>query len=154
MRTFIGVGSNLGSRERNIEQAKGYFINTPGMRLIQSSVLYETDPVGGPPQGKFLNAVWEIEAGISPRELFRRLQEIEVALGRKRTVKNGPRTIDLDILIYGDVIINEKDLQIPHPKLAERWFVLKPLWDLAADLIPPVFNKSVCELLDACRAGH
>lgn len=154
MRVFIGVGSNLGDREHYIKQAKSRLVQIPGVYLIQNSVLYETEPVGGPPQGKFLNAVWEIEAEVSPRELLGHLQSIESALGRQRNIRNGPRTIDLDILIYGDQVIHEKDLQIPHPRLAERWFVLKPLWDLAADLIPPVFNKSVCELLDSCRANH
>lgn len=149
MRVFIGVGSNVGSRENNIAKARSFVIQLPNTRFIQSSMNYETDPVGGPEQGKFMNAVWEIETSLEARDLLNELLKIEQALGRERTVKNGPRTIDLDILFYEDQIIREEGLSIPHPQLRERWFVLKPLWDIASDFVDPVTRKSVCELLDA-----
>lgn len=150
-RVFIGVGSNLGNREENIAKARTLAMKLLNTRLIQSSMNYETDPVGGPEQEKFMNAVWEIETSLSPRQLLQELLNIEQSLGRKRTVKNGPRTIDLDILFYGDGIIREEGLTVPHPRLGERWFVLKPLWDLASDFVDPVTGKSVCELLDRIK---
>lgn len=153
-RAFIGVGSNLGNREDHLTKARHLAIKIPNSRFIQSSMTYETDPVGGPEQGKFMNAVWEIETMLSARELLNELFKIERALGRERTVKNGPRTIDLDILFYEDQIFYEDGLNVPHPRLRERWFVLKPLWDIAADFVDPVTQKSICELLDECRATH
>ncbi len=151
---YIAVGSNLNDRENYIKRAQESLASTPGNQFLQISPLYETEPVGGPPQGKFLNAVWEIETSLSPRELLNQLLDIEQSLGREREVKNGPRTIDLDILFYNDLVINEKDLIIPHPRLEGRWFVLKPLWDLNSHLVHPIVGKSVCELLDECRANH
>lgn len=153
-RVFIGVGSNLGLREANINKAKILLRSKPGIHFRHSSELYETDPVDGPNQGKYLNAVWEIETQLEPRVLLQECHEIEKLLGRERKELNQPRTIDLDILFYGDQIIEESGLQIPHPRMRGRWFVLKPLWDLAADLIHPVFKKSICELLDECSANH
>ena len=151
---FIAVGSNEGNRPELIKRAAELLKNNPAIQIVRSSCHYETDPVGGPPQGKFLNAVWKIETSLTARELLNAMLKVEQALGRERTVKNGPRTIDLDILFYGDQIIDEDGLNVPHPRLRERWFVLKPLWDLAADFIDPVTKKSVCELLDECRAYH
>ena len=114
------------------------YINTAIKRLEESqdirvdkvSPLYETEPVGGPPQGKFLNGVIRVETDLSPRELLDRLKRIEDTLGRKRDIKNGPRTIDLDILTFGDIHIQEEDLVIPHPRMNERDFVKRPLNDL------------------------
>ncbi len=148
---FIGVGSNLGNREETIEEAKENLIKVPQIRFNRSAPIYETDPVGAPKQGKFLNTVWEIETDLTAQELLKVLLIIESGLGRKRFEKNGPRTIDLDLLLYGDYVINEKDLIVPHPRLHERWFVLKPLWDLRSDFVHPVFKKSICELLDQVK---
>lgn len=128
--SYIGVGSNLGDREKNINSALGYLKGTEGIRLKRISSLYETEPVGGPPQGKFLNGAIAIETILSPRELLEKLKEIEGKLGRKRTVPNGPRTIDLDILTYGEEKIKEKDLIIPHPRMEMRDFVLQPLREI------------------------
>ena len=151
---YLAVGSNLGDRKKNIEAAEQKLKKNPKVKFLRASPIYETEPVGGSPQEKYLNAVWEIETGLSPNELLRELLSIEESLGRKREIKNGPRTIDLDILFYNDLIMNGDHLTIPHPRLRDRWFVLKPLWDLRSDLVHPVFGKSVCELLDECRAGH
>ena len=125
--SYIGMGSNLGDREKNISSAVEYLKKTSGIKVTRVSSLYETDPVGGPPQGKFLNGAIEIETYLSPYELLRRLKEIEMELGRKKTVVNGPRTIDLDILFYGDVKIEKEDIVIPHPRMEQRDFVLRPL---------------------------
>ncbi|MBI3999223.1 MAG: 2-amino-4-hydroxy-6-hydroxymethyldihydropteridine diphosphokinase, partial [Candidatus Omnitrophica bacterium] len=105
-------------------------------------------------QGLYLNTVWEVETDLDAFKFMRFLLEIESSLGRKRAVKNGPRVIDLDLLLFGDQVINEPSLTVPHPRLQERWFVLKPLWDLRSDLVHPVFKKSVCKLLDQVNASH
>ena len=148
---FIGVGSNLGDRKQAIRQAEQKISTVYGVRFLRSAPVYETDPVGGPNQGLFLNTVWEIETELPAHELLDILRAIESDLGRLRTEKNGPRTIDLDLLLFGDEIIHEEGLIIPHPRLHERWFVLKPLWDLKSDYVHPVFKKSICELLDQVK---
>jgi len=127
---FIGIGSNLGDKKRYIDAAIDLMANLEKMKVDMVSPLYETEPVGGPKQGMYLNGVVRIETDYSPRELLDKLMEIETTLGRERTIKNGPRTIDLDILTYGDKEIEEKDLIIPHPRMNERDFVKIPLKDL------------------------
>lgn len=120
----------MGPRRRNIDLAIGRIEDNPDIVLKRVSAIYETDPVGPIEQGKFLNGVMEVETSLSPESLLKELNVIEEALGRKRTVKNGPRTIDLDILYYGDEIVNEDELIIPHPRINEREFVLKGLREL------------------------
>ncbi|MCM8823791.1 MAG: 2-amino-4-hydroxy-6-hydroxymethyldihydropteridine diphosphokinase [Candidatus Omnitrophica bacterium] len=131
---FIGIGSNLGDRLKNIEEAINYLRSTEGVIVEKVSSLIETEPVGGPPQGKYLNGVIKIKTSISPHKLLEILNTIEYRLGRKRGVINGPRTLDLDILLYGDLIIQDKDLTIPHPRMWEREFVIKPLLEIEPDL--------------------
>jgi len=130
MRCYIGIGSNLGDRERNIENAIQKLREASSIDIKRTSQVYETEPVGGGPQPRYLNGVIEIETGLAPRELLCILQRIESELGRVRLVKNGPRTIDLDILTYGEEKIDEPDLKVPHPKMGEREFVQRPLKDL------------------------
>lgn len=127
---YIGVGSNLGDRRRNIKEAIRLLDETFEVKVDKVSKLYETEPVGGPPQGKFLNGAIRIETELSPSDLLRRLKEIEDELGRVRIVENGPRTIDLDILMFGDMHMDEEDLIIPHPRMDQRDFVKRPLADL------------------------
>jgi 2-amino-4-hydroxy-6-hydroxymethyldihydropteridine pyrophosphokinase len=130
MLCYIGIGSNLGDREKYIENAIEKLNNIEDVEVKKVSGIHETEPVGGPRQGKYLNAAIEIETALKPRELLAKLQDIERQLGRKRSVKNGPRTIDLDILLYGDDKIDEPDLKIPHPGMAGREFVMKPLKEI------------------------
>ena len=130
MRCYISIGSNLGDREKNISDAIRKMRDTKGIEVKKLSRIYGTEPVGGPIQPDFLNAVMHIETTLEPRELLLAMQDIENQLGRIRVIKDGPRTIDLDILIYGDKKIDEPDLKIPHPKMNERDFVLEPLKDL------------------------
>jgi len=120
----------LGDRYKNIENAIERLRSNKGITVKKISPMYDTEPVGGPPQPRYLNGVIEIETTLQPRELLKVLQDIETQLGRQRLIKNGPRTIDLDILTYGNEYIDEEDLKIPHPKMYEREFVQRPLRDL------------------------
>jgi len=127
---YIGIGSNIGDRSKFIENAIGELKRTKEIDYKRSSSIYETEPVSDIPQGKFLNGVLEIETGLAPKALFEALNKIEKKLGRVRNLKNAPRTVDLDILYYGDETINEKELMVPHPKISEREFVLRGLREL------------------------
>lgn len=145
---FIAVGSNLGDRKTHLEKACKRFAAMPGIKIVKKSPVYETDPVGGPVQGKYLNAVWEIETALLPEVLLKKILSIESEMGRKRSVLNAPRVIDLDILFYGSRIVRRPGLEIPHPRLHERWFVLKPLADLAPYFFHPVLGKTIKVLLE------
>lgn len=137
---YIGLGSNLGDRALNIQLAIEKIRQIQDTKITKISSIIETLPVGGPPQEKFLNAAIEIQTNMSPRKLLKNLQMIESELGRLRTVKNGPRTIDLDILFCRDMQIREKDLIVPHPRIKEREFVLTPLREIAPDLVKRLFD--------------
>lgn len=141
---FIGIGSNIGDKEGNIRNA--IKLMKGKCKVLKTSSLYETEPVGYKWQDWFFNCAVEIETKLNPNELLEFLQSIERKLGRIKTIKNGPRTIDLDILFYDDLIINEKNLTIPHPRLHGRLFVLEPLKEIAPELVHPVFKKRVNEL--------
>ncbi|MCX5687073.1 MAG: 2-amino-4-hydroxy-6-hydroxymethyldihydropteridine diphosphokinase [Candidatus Omnitrophica bacterium] len=130
MLCYIGIGSNLGDREKYIRNAIEKLKETEGVEVKKISNIYETEPIGGPEQGKYLNGVIEIETWLEPSDLIIKLQKIEEQLGRIRSVKNAPRTIDLDILLYGDKKINKSGLKIPHPRMNEREFVMKPLKEI------------------------
>ncbi len=125
----LGLGSNLGDRAKNIQDSLG-LLNKSGVKVLKVSTIIETDPVGGPPQGFFLNAAVKAETDLSPRELLKVIHQIEALLGRVRGIKDGPRTIDIDILTYDDIRFNEPDLVIPHPRMNERDFVMRPLKEI------------------------
>lgn len=130
-RAFLAIGSNLGDRAAHLREA------VRGMPdVVAVSATYETDPVGGPEQGPFLNAVVELDTELTSRELLELCHRLESAAGRVRTERWGPRTLDVDVLLVGDEVVDEPDLQVPHPRLWERAFVLVPLADLAPDLVP------------------
>ena len=131
---YIGFGSNLGNRQNNINTALSLLGQLKEVDIVKVSSIIETDPLGGPKQDKFLNGVIKIMTTFSPDELLSALQVIENQLGRKREVRFGPRTIDLDILLYGDKIINSSKLKIPHPHMFEREFVMRPLREIAPKL--------------------
>jgi 3-oxoacyl-[acyl-carrier protein] reductase len=145
---YLALGSNLGNRQGYLDAAVRRLRAEPGVQIVAVSPYYETEAVGGPPdQQKFLNAVVAIETQLAPQALLRLLLEIEHRFGRVRTVRNAPRTLDLDLLLYGDQIWDEPELTIPHPRMHERAFVLVPLADLAPDVVHPVLRMSVRELL-------
>ena len=143
---YIALGSNVGDRAAMLARAIEK-MNGAGLRVLRQSSLYETEPVGGPPQPWFLNAVVETETEMMLHLVLRALQDIEQAMGRQRSIACGPRTLDLDLLFDGDNVIRSGELDVPHPRLAQRRFVLAPLAELAPRLIHPVLRKTVAELL-------
>jgi dihydroneopterin aldolase / 2-amino-4-hydroxy-6-hydroxymethyldihydropteridine diphosphokinase len=146
---FLGLGSNVGDREGNIRKALE-LVDWECV-VVRRSPLYRTEPVGYEDQEWFLNCVAEAETGLQPKELIDFLTSVEDRLKRVRTVKNGPRTIDLDILFYDDRIVDRGDLVIPHPRLHERLFVLKPMSDLDPNFVHPVLKKTVKQLMDGLK---
>ncbi len=134
-RAFLGLGSNQGDRLGHLDRA--VTLLEGGGDLASVSPVYETEPVGGPEQGPYLNAVVELMTEDPPRALLERCRALEADAGRVRTVRFGPRTLDADVLLVGDEVVNEPDLTLPHPRLFERRFVLAPLHDLAPELVPP-----------------
>jgi 2-amino-4-hydroxy-6-hydroxymethyldihydropteridine diphosphokinase len=148
---YVALGSNLGERETHLVGAIAALRRTPGIRVVVVSPVYETEPVG-PPQGRYLNAVVHLRTSLSPRALLERLLSIEAEAGRvRRPEPNSPRTLDLDLLLYGALSLREPDLEIPHPRLHERAFVLEPLRDLAPDLVHPVLGETIGELARRVR---
>jgi 2-amino-4-hydroxy-6-hydroxymethyldihydropteridine diphosphokinase len=147
---YLGLGSNLGDKVANLREALRLLVATRGseVTLLAVSSLYRTEPVGNLEQDWFLNAAAKIKTKLSPRGLLNRLLAIERELGRVRTVPNGPRIIDLDILLWDRRIVKEDDLVIPHPRMHKRLFVLDPLAELAPDLRHPILRQTVAE----CRA--
>ncbi len=139
MRAYIGLGANLGEREATLRRALERLASTPGVAVVGVSSFRETDPFGNVDQPRFVNAAAEIETSLGPRELLDRLLEVERSLGRDRSREErwGPRTVDLDLLLYGEETVGEAGLEIPHPRLAERAFVLEPLLELDPDLRLP-----------------
>lgn len=143
---YIGLGSNLGDREKHLNRAVEMLENTSGVKVTKVSVYFNTAPVGYTKQPDFLNAVAELETSLTAYELLGICGSIEKALKRERIVHWGPRTIDLDILLFGNLVLNDVSLTIPHPRMLEREFVLKPLNEIAPERIHPVFGKSIWEL--------
>jgi len=134
---FVGIGSNLGDRETNLTRAIDLLSAEDGIEVVAVSELRETDPVGPVEQGPFLNGAVEVETSLAPHELLGRLLSVENRVGRVRNERWGPRTIDLDLLLYGGERVNEADLTVPHPRLHERRFALEPLADLDPTLEVP-----------------
>ena len=137
MRAFIGLGSNLGEREDNIRAALEAIAELPDTDLVRVSSLYDTEPVGEVDQPNFLNAAVMVDTELDPRTLLWNLMLIEKRLGRVRTQRWGPRTIDLDLLLYGEELIEDDDLRVPHPEIIRRSFVLVPLVELEPRLVHP-----------------
>ena len=134
---FVGIGSNLGDREIHLRTALEALAAEEGIEVVGVSRLRETEPVGPVEQGPFLNGAVQVATELPPRELLARLLNIEERLGRVRGERFGPRTIDLDLLVYGDEIVDEPGLTVPHPRLHERRFALEPLAELSPALVVP-----------------
>lgn len=146
---YLGLGSNIGERIRFLRKAVDLLRATHGVRVKACSPVYETSPVGGPEQPSYLNAVVRIETRLWPGELLTKIHEIEARLKRKRRIRWGPRTVDIDILLWEKRIIQSASLTVPHPRMSERLFVLRPLLDLAPDIVHPKSNSSLLRLWQA-----
>jgi len=152
-RAYVALGSNLGDRKARLEEAVDRLRRCDGVSVVRVSSFVETDPVGGPPgQGKYLNAVVSLDTTRTPQELLRACAEVERAMGRTRAARWGPRTIDVDILLYGDRVVGEPGLEIPHPRMHERRFVLAPLVEIDPAARHPGLGKTAAELLAALDA--
>ena len=146
--TYIGFGSNIGDRLAHIQNAIQALSKTEEITLQNVSSVYKTDPVGYEAQAEFLNGVAAIQTSLSPLSLLHILKDIETEVGRQHRIRWGPREIDLDILIYGDLCLQTEKLIIPHPEMHLRGFVLVPLAEIAPDLVHPVFQESIQTLLN------
>jgi 2-amino-4-hydroxy-6-hydroxymethyldihydropteridine diphosphokinase len=146
---YLLIGGNLGDREYNLNQAQVKIDKTCG-NIIQHSNIYETAAWGNIPQPDYLNQVLKIKTSLDPYELLNALLKIEIELGRIRSEKYGPRTIDIDILYYGELIVEAVGLTIPHPRISERRFVLIPLAEIAGELLDPKKGKNIKRLLEEC----
>lgn len=152
---YIAIGSNQGDRELYLLRAVAEIGKIPDTRVIGLSPFYETTPVGMTDQPNFYNAVLRLSTRLSPHDLLKALQNIEdIVFKRKRTVKWGARSMDLDILLYGNQIVNSTELVVPHPQMMNRRFVLQPLSDLAPDLMPPETGLSIKQLLNALKSDE
>jgi 3-oxoacyl-[acyl-carrier protein] reductase len=152
---YIALGSNLGDRREYLGRALQALREKAGIVVNQVSSYYETAPVGGPPgQGDFLNAAIELQTELQPDELLRTLLEIERGLGRTREVRHGPRTIDLDLLLYNDLVRSTVEVTVPHPRMHERLFVLQPLAEIAPNVRHPVLGRTIRELCDESQSAE
>lgn len=145
---YLSLGSNVGDREEHLRRAVELLAGD-GLRVSRASEIYETEPVDYTRQRWFLNQVVEAETTLFPMQLLQRILRIERDLGRVRTVPKGPRTIDIDILLYANAVVQSAKLEIPHPRMAERRFVLAPLAELNPELRHPVTGRTVRQMLDA-----
>jgi 2-amino-4-hydroxy-6-hydroxymethyldihydropteridine diphosphokinase len=151
---IIGLGSNLGDRRATLDGALAALAEAPGVRVRSVSAYRETEPVGGPPgQGGYLNAAAALETTLDPIGLLHVLQAVEARVGRVRTVRWGERTLDLDLLLFDDRIVQTEELTVPHPRLAERRFVLEPMAEVAPDAVEPRSGRTVSELLRELDRG-
>lgn len=148
---YLGLGTNLGDRQANLAEAV-QLLTSERLQVKRTSSIWETEPRDMLDQPWFLNQVIEVETDLFPRQLFQHIQRIEHEMGRVRRTPKGPRLIDLDILLYGNAVVKSPDLEIPHPRMTERRFVLAPLAELVPDLRHPVSKKTVRELLHEVAA--
>jgi 2-amino-4-hydroxy-6-hydroxymethyldihydropteridine diphosphokinase len=145
---YLGLGSNLGDREANLREALER-LETAGVRVLRRSSVYETEPQDLRDQPWFLNAAVQVTTDLFPLQLLFSIQNIEREMGRRRVTPKGPRNIDIDILFYGRSVIHAADLEVPHPRIAQRRFVLEPLAEIAPELRHPVNGKTAREMLAA-----
>ncbi|MFZ1731315.1 MAG: 2-amino-4-hydroxy-6-hydroxymethyldihydropteridine diphosphokinase [Bacteroidota bacterium] len=152
---FLGMGSNVGDRKAMLQKALDAVAALPQTEVVRCSGIYETAPWGDVPQGPFYNCAVEIRSGLQPAELLAAIKGIEQDMGRERTERNGPRIIDIDILLFGDRVLKEEGLSIPHGAIADRMFVLIPLSEIAASVIHPIEKRTIREIAQSCSdTGH
>ena len=153
-RIFLSLGSNVGRRPDNLRNALRLINREPGIRVVRVSRLYSTSPVGYTAQRKFINGVLELRTRLSPRDLLGRLERIEERMGKSTPFRNGPRRIDIDVVLYGQRQVLESGLIVPHPRMHGRRFVLEPLADIAARAIHPGLRRSVAQILAGLGPGE
>ena len=151
MRAFVGVGANLGNRWGYLALAARALRATPGVAVVRGSRVWDSAPLG-PPQPRYLNAVLELETTLPPRALLEALKAVERLARRRRDVRWGARTLDLDLLLFGDAVVSERGLVVPHPELGARRFALQPLAELCGERVVPGTARTVSELLEAAPA--
>lgn len=151
---YVSIGTNLGDRDAYLALALRRLGELPDTELVAVSPVFETDPVGPPPQGTFLNAAAHLRTRLAPHALLDALLAIEREAGRVRSVRNAARSLDLDLLLYADLVLDDPGLTLPHPRLAERPFVLEPLAALAPALLHPTLGAPIRELAARVRAPH
>ncbi|MFC1501263.1 2-amino-4-hydroxy-6-hydroxymethyldihydropteridine diphosphokinase [Elusimicrobiota bacterium] len=142
---YVGLGSNIGNRKLNIKKALKFLSDINDFFILKTSSLYETSAIG-PSQRSFINCVIKAKTKLDPHELLKNMQKIEKTMGRQKTVKWGPRIMDLDILLYGKTVIKSENLTIPHKEMEKRLFVLDPLSEISPKLIHPVIKQTVSKL--------
>jgi 2-amino-4-hydroxy-6-hydroxymethyldihydropteridine diphosphokinase len=155
IRAYVALGSNLGDRARNLFFARAHLEAEKSIEVVAASRIWETEPVGPAGQGAYLNAVVGLDVCIPPRALLERLLDIERIAGRDRereAVRWGPRIVDLDLLLYGSITLREPGLEIPHPRLHERRFVLEPLCEMASSLVHPSLGGTMAAHRTDCRS--
>ena len=145
---FLSLGSNLGNRSANLARARK-MLREKGVDVLEASSVYETEPVDHLDQPWFMNQALQVRSSLDPQALLRLAQSVESAMKRVPTVAKGPRTIDIDILLAGDTVLNDPDLVIPHPRMAQRNFVLVPLCEIAPEIRHPVLGKTIREMAPA-----
>jgi 2-amino-4-hydroxy-6-hydroxymethyldihydropteridine diphosphokinase len=150
VKVYLGIGSNIGDRKRHCLEAIEE-LKRAGIAILRVSSIYETEPWGYKGQPSFLNMAVEGETELSPMSLLKKIKEIEQRLGRQKSFRWGPRQVDIDILFYNSLVVNEPELKIPHPYIQEREFVLRPLKEIAPDLVHPVLGETISELLEQLR---
>jgi len=149
-RALLGLGSNLGDRDANIARALRLLVERGAVRVVRESALRTTSPVGGPPQPDYRNGAALVETSLDAHALLRELKDVESALGRDPGgARWGPRTVDVDLLLLGAEVVDEPDLRVPHPRMAERGFVLEPAAEVAPDMRHPTLRRTVRELWEA-----
>ena len=153
-RVFLSLGSNVGRRPGNLRKALELIGREPGIRVVQVSLLYSTSPVGYTPQRKFINGVLELRTRLGPRDLLDHLERIEVRMGKSTPFRNGPRRIDIDVVLYGQRRVHESGLIVPHPRMHCRRFVLEPLAEIAARAFHPGVRRSVSQILAGLGPGE
>ena len=148
---YIGLGSNIGDRFANLFDALGLLVNDSVLRKVSS--VYRTEPQGYKQQPDFLNCVVEADTDLGPMRLLKNVKNIEQLMGREATFRNGPRLIDLDVLLYNDEVIDMPDLIVPHPRLQERAFMLVPMCEIAPEVVHPVLHQTMKEILRGLKDG-